>query len=96
MEELTVGKILDYYASLLNLSSNVVEKEKLDQYRELYNNTEIDESKNTVVLHVGNNRKHDCKIIIEESVIDWTLFRDTLIEHVSKNLVLIRILNLTE
>ncbi len=86
IEQLTVTKIIEYYACLLNLTSNEIEKDKLQKYRELYDNTVIDEKNNTIILRIDGNKKHDCRIIIKEKVIDWSAFRTILKENVHKKL----------
>jgi len=75
IEELTVNKILDYYASLLNLSDNEIEKDKIQQYLDLYNSTIIIEEENKIILQVDNKKNHNCEIIIDDKMIDWSIFQ---------------------
>jgi superfamily II DNA or RNA helicase len=82
IEDLTIEKILKYYTLLLNLTDNDIEKEKQKQYIELYRRTEFLEKDNEIVIRIDNKRKHDCRIILSEKIVDWTAFKEKLQSHV--------------
>ena len=89
-EELTVKRIVDYYESLINLTDNIAEKEKIEQLKEFINKTEFDPEEKKIKLKIDDNPEHNCEFIIDTYTIDWTKFSDLYKKNVNK------ILKLTE
>ena len=89
-EELTVNRIINYYESLINLTDDIAEKEKIEQLKEFINKTEFDPEESKIKLKIDENPEHNCEFIIDTSTIDWTKFSDLYKKNVNK------ILKLTE
>jgi superfamily II DNA or RNA helicase len=89
-EELTVNRIVDYYESLINLTDNIAEKEKIAQLQEFIDKTEFDPEERKIKLKIDDNPEHNCEFIVDTSILDWTKFSDLYKKRVN------RILKLTE
>jgi superfamily II DNA or RNA helicase len=82
IEDLTIEKILKYYILLLNLTDNDMEKEKQKEYINLYRKTEFLEKENEIVIKIDDKKKHNCRIVLSEKIVDWSAFKDKLKEQV--------------
>jgi superfamily II DNA or RNA helicase len=85
VELFTIGKVIGYYQKLLNLSDNC-DDEKYDEYYEnmilIASRTIIDEKKETIIIKVDDNVKHDIRLKIQMTTkkIDWNILK-TLIKN---------------
>lgn len=75
-EELTVNKIINYYQSLIHLTDNITEKEKIEELKKFIDKTEFNPEEKKITLKIDDNPEHNCEFIIEKSTIDWTKFAD--------------------
>jgi len=92
IEALTVNKLLNYYKSILNLSTddNLTESETdqsydeiSNEFLELYKSTYIIESKNEINIQIGENVQ-PCVIKFDMKTIDWSKFKEFLDMKVNK------------
>jgi superfamily II DNA or RNA helicase len=87
-EELTVNRIVDYYESLINLTDNITEKEKIAQLQDFIDKTEFDPEERKIKLKIDDNPEHNCEFIIDTSMLDWTKFSDLYKKKVNRILKL--------
>jgi len=73
-EELAVDKIIDYYESLVNLTDDMNEKERIKEFKKITNNIELKPTENKIVLKIDDNPYHNCEIILNKNTVDFTKF----------------------
>jgi superfamily II DNA or RNA helicase len=71
-EDLTVNKIITYYESLINLTDNMDEKERFQEFKKIIDKIELKPTENKIILKIDNDPKHNCEFFI--NTVDFTEF----------------------
>ena len=87
IEIITVDRIMDYYKMILNLSSyEINDKEHIElmnKFKRLYESTYINEATNEIEIDLLENGLNKCIIKFDETIIDWSIFRNFLRNEVN-------------
>ena len=81
-EDLTVEKIINYYESLINLTDNMDEKERIQEFKKIIDKIELKSSENKIILKIDNDPNHNCEFFI--NTVDFTEFTKIYKKRVNK------------
>ena len=81
-EDLTVNKIITYYESLINLTDNMDEKERFQEFKKIIDKIELKPTENKIILKIDNDPKHNCEFFI--NTVDFTEFTKLYKKKVNK------------
>jgi superfamily II DNA or RNA helicase len=88
VESITVGKVLNYYKKILNISSLTGQDNYINKIQELFDETEIinEDGKKVVEIVINKEANIKCKINLNIKEVDWRVFKDALRKELANQL----------
>ena len=88
VESITVGKVLNYYKKILNISSLSNQNNYLNKIQRLFDETEIinEDGQKSIEIVINHETNIRCKINLNIKQIDWRIFQDALRKELCEKL----------